>query len=94
MIINFKSLYHIIKNLLPTEHKTLCRGSSGSGWNASESNWVVIREENLYLKFWDADSTQIAKTTSRLSDFPFIFSGQIFYKVWMNSFLSHCSFIT
>lgn len=38
IVINFKSLCHIIKNLFPTEHKTSCYGSSGSGWNASETN--------------------------------------------------------
>lgn len=81
IIINFKSLCHIIKNLLPTEYKTLCCGSSGSGWNVHESNWVVTREENLSLKFGEANSTQIAKTTSRLSGFPFTLSDQVFYKV-------------
>ena len=50
-------------------------------WNASETNWVVTREENLYLKFWDADSAQIAKTTYRLSPSPLICSSQIFYNL-------------
>ena len=81
IIINFKSVCHTIKNLFPTERKTSCYASSGSGRNASETNWVVIREENLYLKFWDANRPQIRKTTDRLSDFPFTFSGQMFYKI-------------
>lgn len=81
IIINFKSVCHTIKNLFPTEHKTSSYASSGSGRNASKTNCVVIREENLYLKFWDANSTQIRKTTDRLSDFPFTVSGQMFYKI-------------